>query len=226
MSQPVVVSIGGSVVADDPLSPSPARGIASTLDEQIQAPLAVVVGGGAASRRYIDAARELGLDEAGLDELGITITRANAWLLIAAFGRETYPEPATSFFEATKALRDYPRVCMGGTHPGHTTDAVAAMLAERVDAARLVIGTNVDGVYTGDPKQDPDAERIESLTPSDVVELAGEARQAGSSSVIDPLAAQIIRRSNLATRVVDGTDHPNLAQAVAGKPFEGTRIQA
>ena len=50
---------------------------------------------------------------------------------------------------------------LGGTHAGHTTDAVAAMAAERARAARLVIATNVDGVYDSDPKANPNA-KVES----------------------------------------------------------------
>lgn len=224
VSQPVVVSVGGSVVAGEQVNPAPVEGLASTLDEAVQAPLAVVVGGGAAARRYIEAGRRLGLDEAGLDELGIEITRANAWLLIAAFGPAAYPTPAESLDEATRALGDHERVCMGGTHAGHTTDAVAAMVAERTRAQRLVVVTNVDGVYTSDPKTDPDAERLDTVTPAELAHLAGGARAAGSSSVIDPLAAQIIERSSLEARVVGGDDHENLARALEGGDFGGTRV--
>lgn len=213
------------MIAGDQVNPAPVEGLTSTLDDRIEAPLAVVVGGGAAARRYIDAARQLGLDEAGLDELGIHLTRANAWLLIAGFGPDTYPTPAEDFGEAATALRSFDRVCMGGTHPGHTTDAVSAMLAERVGAERIVVVTNVDGVYTADPKSDPDAERLDTITPSKLVELAGQARQAGSSTVIDPLAAQVVDRSRIPARVVSGEDHDNVARAVAGEDFDGTSVE-
>lgn len=222
---PVVVSVGGSVVAGEQVKAAPVEALASTLDG-IEAPLAIVVGGGAPTRRYIDAARELGLDEAGLDELGITVTRANARLLIAAFGDRAYPRPAENFDEALQALRTHDRVCMGGTHPGHTTDAVAAMTAERLGADRLVVVTNVDGVYTSDPKADPDAERLDELTFADLVDLTGAGREAGHSAVIDPLAAQIIQRSSIETRVVGGDDQANVADAVKGTDFDGSRVVA
>ena len=211
------------MIAPDEVDAGPVDELATVLDDKVQAPMAVVVGGGAAARDYIGAARELGLDEAGLDELGVQITRANAWLMIAGF-RQAYPEPAEDFREAMSALQDYDRVCMGGTHPGHTTDAVAAMLTERLEAQRLAVVTNVDGVYTSDPNRDPEADRLDEISFSDLVGITGAGREAGHSAVVDPLAAQIIQRSGIETRVVGGDDEDNVARAVDGAGFEGTKV--
>lgn len=224
MSGPVVLSIGGSVLAGEALDPEPFDALARQLDQTIERPLALVVGGGAAARSYISTGRELGLDETGLDELGITLTRANAWLLVAAFGDEAYPQPAEGFQEAAHALRSYDRVCMGGTHPGHTTDAVGAMLAERLDAGRMVVVTNVDGVYTADPHENEKAELLDQVSHAELVRLAGNAREAGSTSIVDPLAAQILQRSALDAAVVGGEDLANVADAAAGEDFHGTRV--
>ncbi len=213
------------MLADEPLSHEPFRALAQRMDEALQAPLAVVVGGGAAARRYIETGRALGLDEAGLDEVGITLTRANAWMLIAAFGEDAYPAPAEGFEEAALALRSFPRVCMGGTHPGHTTDAVGAMLAERLHARSLVVATNVAGVYTADPHEDANAKRLDQVTHKELLSLVGDAREAGSTTVVDPLAAQILQRTGLPACVVDGNDLDNLSRAVQGETFDGTVVQ-
>lgn len=225
MTSPIVLSIGGSVLANQPLTPDAFQNLAESLDQAHEDPLGLVTGGGHAARTYIDTARQLGLDETGLDEVGITLTRANAWLLIAAFHNNVYPRPAETFHEAALALRAYPRVCMGGTHPGHTTDAVGAMLAERLDAQRLIIVTNVDGVYTADPNQDPKATRLETITHTELVRLSGDAREAGSTTIVDPLAAQILQRSRMPAAVVTGNDLDNLADAVNDDAFDGTRIE-
>lgn len=223
--RPVVLSIGGSVLAGEDLSAERFSRLTDRLDAHLDRPLGLVVGGGAAARRYIATGRELGLDESGLDELGITLTRANAWLLIAAFGERAYPKPAEGFEEAALALGSYPRVCMGGTHPGHTTDAVGAMLAERIRAERLVVVTNVDGVYTSDPAEDPKAERLDELTHGELVRLAGDAREAGSTTIVDPLAAQILQRSSMPGAVVSGESLDDVVGAAAGIGFDGTRIR-
>lgn len=214
------------MLAGEDMSAGTFTQLSDQLERSCDMPLGMVVGGGASARKYIKVARELGLDEAGLDHLGIQITRANAWLLVSAFGERAYPRPAEDFEEAALALRSYDRVCMGGTHPGHTTDAVAAMLAERVHADRLVIVTNVDGVYTADPRTDPDAKLVEHLTPTELLAIVGGARKAGSSGVVDPLAAQMLERSQLQARVVGGDDPANVAAAINGEPFKGSTVES
>ena len=87
----------------------------------------LVVGGGRTAREYIGYARKLGADESYLDEIGISCTRLNAMLLIAALGEKAAPVVANDFDHALQLAGNYDVVVMGGTHPGHTTDAVAAM---------------------------------------------------------------------------------------------------
>ena len=223
----VVVSVGGSIFLG-PEGPDAARvrPVAAVLrDAARHARVLAVVGGGGTARRYIEAARALGENEASLDDLGITITRANARLLLAALP-EAYPTVPAGFDEALLASRAHPIVVMGGTHAGHTTDAVAAMLAERARAARLVIATNVDGVYERDPKQDPSAKFLSRLTAGELVRLtiAGPQR-AGSAGVVDPLAAKMIARSRVPAFVVNGGKLEELGKALAGKPFHGTVVE-
>jgi Uridylate kinase len=52
---------------------------------------------------------------------------------------------------------------MGGTEPGHTTDTVAMLLAERIGANVMINATSVDGVYTADPRKDSSARKLENL---------------------------------------------------------------
>jgi len=223
----VVVSVGGSIfLGPDGPDAARARPVAAVLREAARhQPVLAVVGGGSTARRYIEAARALGEHEAALDDLGIALTRANARVLLAALP-EAYPTIPTSFVEAVTAAKAYPVVLMGGTHPGHTTDAVAAMLAEYARATRLVIATNVDGVYDSDPKANPGAKFLTRLAASDLVKLtiAGPQR-AGSPGVVDPLASKLIARARIPTFVVNGNKHEELAKALAGKPFHGTVVE-
>lgn len=223
----VVVSVGGSIFLG-PEGPDAARTrpVAAVLREASRhARVLAVVGGGSTARRYIEAARALGEHEAALDDLGIGITRANARVLLAALP-EACPAIPTGLVEAVTASRSYPVVLMGGTHPGHTTDAVAAMLAEYARAARLVIATNVDGVYDSDPKANPNAKFLSRIAAADLVKLViGGPQRAGSAGVVDPLAGKIIARARIPTMVVNGNKHDDLAKALAGKPFHGTVVE-
>ncbi len=222
----VAISVGGSIAAPDDLDTTLLRGLARVLrDASRRRDLLVVVGGGRLSRRYITAARELGADEGSLDWVGIDATRLNARLVIAALGDIAYHGVPVDFGEALTAARSFPVVVMGGTHPGHTTDAVTAMLAEVARAAEIVILTNVDGVYTADPKADASARRLTRIPASRLVDIvSAQSASAGSPGVVDPMAARIIRRSRIPTKVLDGRDLEGVRAALGGRAFKGTVV--
>jgi len=126
----VVCSIGGIYFADA----ARIKALAEVLDELAEScALYVVTGGGAIARDSITIARDLGANEACCDYIGIAVTRLNAKLLITAL-KEAYPEPFYDYKEVAAVQEANKIAVMGGVSPGHTTDAVAAILAEYVDA--------------------------------------------------------------------------------------------
>jgi uridylate kinase len=226
----IVISIGGSILLEDLSKTEFIKSLAKLLKELSKDhKLFLVVGGGKTSRQYIKMARELGADEASLDELGIDCTRLNARILIAALGNDfAYPYPLESIEETLGVLNSFPITVMGGTVPGHTTDAVAATLAERVKAERLIIATSVDGVYSADPKQDPEAEKFDEITPEKLIEIVskGEYEGAGPNVVVDLLASKLVARTKIPTYVLDGRDLESLKNAIVGNEFKGTKIKS
>ncbi|WP_457615115.1 UMP kinase [Methanopyrus sp.] len=199
-----VVALGGSVVNVD--KPDRIKETAEILREGLDSGLKVcaVVGGGPTARRYINVARNLGAPETLLDELGIAVTRINAMLLGVALGLYDLDVPESPVEAARMVRREGVTVC-GGTHPGHTTDAVAAMIAELLKGP-LVIVTNVDGVYDKDPSE-PGARKLRELRPEELEELAVRAElKAGGSFVVDPLAAKMISRGQIVTHVISWED--------------------
>lgn len=115
---------------------------------------------------------------------------------------------------------------MGGTEPGHTTDAVAAMLAARIGAGRVVNATSVDAVYSADPRSDPNAERYTDITIGRLEELVYTDHGAGKSSVFDPLGVKVAKENHTDIMMVNGRNLPELEKAIAGDPFDGTFIRA
>ncbi len=221
----IVVSVGGSVF-DPAGGEDRIAGYASvfrSLHADDHEP-AAVIGGGPTAREYIDDARDLGANEIELDNLGIAVTRLNARLLIAALGELSTPNPPTDLDQAKTALRRGDLPVMGGTAPAHTTDAVAASLAEYVDAERLVLATSVDGVYDADPSIDSSATKFDRISVERLIELVTEIDMAaGSNAPVDILAAKVIQRAGLPTSVVDGSDPEAIRRAVRGD-HEGTDI--
>lgn len=177
----------------------------------------IVVGGGKTARTYIEAARTYEGEEMSLDLLGILSSRLNA-LLLATCLKDA--ELVENFHEVLHA-KGLP--VLGGTTPGQTTDTVAALLAELVRADLLVKVTNVDGVYTADPKIDPEAKKIRKLRFKELKKLCNKEVTAGLSSVIDPVAAAIISKNKLKVVVIGKKDMADLTSVIKGK-HSGTVI--
>ncbi|MBN2111419.1 MAG: UMP kinase [Methanosarcinaceae archaeon] len=211
----VILSVGGSILAKD-LKPESFLAYADALREiSKEHDVVVVTGGGVAARDYINVARSTGSNEVQCDYIGIDITRLNAKLLISALGDAAYPRPPHDYTQAEDALSSGKIVVMGGVIPGQTTDAVSAILAEYLKADLLVIATAVDGVYTADPGQYPDAVKYETMTARELVRTVMVTEmKAGSRSPVDPLAAKIIERCNLETIVMDGSNARNVLQVI------------
>ncbi|QLC33117.1 UMP kinase [Halarchaeum sp. CBA1220] len=222
----VVVSVGGSVLAPD-LAHERVEQYADVIDRLVDEGCSVgaVVGGGGVARSYIKTARKLGANEVELDDIGISVTRLNAQLLIAALGDDAAPSPAENYEEAGEAMRRGDVAIMGGVTAGQTTDAVSAALAEYTNADLLVYATSVPGVYSADPKTDEDAERYERITPAELVDVIADIEMsAGSSAPVDLLAAKLIERSRVRTIVLDGTEPEDVLDAVLRGEHDGTDI--
>lgn len=221
----VVVSVGGSILLPGDGKVERIKCIAALLrDCANTVRIFVVTGGGRTARCYIDMGRELGGSDALLDGMGIGITRVNAMLLLAALGMNI-PVPHT-IEEAMKAMESHRIVVMGGTVPGHTTDAVSALLAERSKAARFVNATAVDGVYSADPAKDPNAQRYDRMSFAELEAICGRrAHKPGPHVVLDPEAVRVLSMCRMRTIVVDGTDLESLRDAILGTGFKGTLVE-
>jgi len=217
-----VLKLGGSIVAPNGLDSEHLGGLAAAINAARQ-PLAVVVGSGAISRDYSAAMRSLGASEFDADCAGIMISRANAIALAALLERGIYVE---SYAQAKAALPEKTPV-MGGVLPLLTTTSVAALLAECVRARRLVIATNVDGIYDKDPRKHADARRYGAIGAAQLVAMAAErdCRSATENFVVDLLAAKTIARSKIPATVLDGKDLKNLSLALAGRKCNGTLVK-
>src|SRR6478752_3890750 len=107
----------------------------------------IIAGGGKIARHYISHARSSGADESTLDELGIEVSRLNAKLLIYALQEKAYPHPPVNLKEVANAADTGLIVVTGGLHPGQSTNATAALIAEKVRASAFFNATDVAGVY-------------------------------------------------------------------------------
>jgi len=220
---PVVLKIGGSALGYKHLNVKKVGKICSTIKElKEQTPLAVVVGAGRMAGGYVVTARALGVSEYQLDWLSIDVSRLNAKLIARPMGyHEKIPETIDA---AARVLRHEGFVVMGGTTPGHTTNAVAAMLAEETESS-LVNVTRVGGVYSKDPEKFPDAKKLSSIKYRDLVKMASryDDRKARTHFVFDLLAAKIIARSRIPTAIISARTG-EIKKACLGEEHSGTVV--
>jgi uridylate kinase len=222
----VVVRVGGSVVA----SPLNAQLIGNYVDllknlKQQGHEVVAVVGGGSLAREFIKVAAELGAEEPKQDWAAIHVSRLLAQLFTLLLDDVGCGSVPVSEDEAEACLKKGKVVVVGGLRPGMTTDSVAALIGEKVKADLLVKGSNVDGIYTKDPKKHRDAKKLDKLKFEDLSRLfEADSHRAGINQVVDPEAVKILKRSKLKTIVVNGYDAGNVAAAVEGKQV-GTVIE-
>lgn len=221
----VVISLGGSIIIPDDRDGAFLKEFASLLRTVIDdMEVYVVCGGGKIARYYIQTGRELTAGEGELDELGIQVTRLNARLLQLALKELAYDEvPATIEETASQGQVGHVAV-MGGTTPGHTTDGVCAELAARVGASRIVNATSVDGVYSTDPRKNPEAVKYDRLSFQELEDMMVGGHGAGNSHVFDPLGAQIVSRCRIPVFIVAGRDLQDMDDAIRGRTIKGTVI--
>jgi uridylate kinase len=122
----------------------------------------VVTGGGQIARFYINTARKLGLDESSLDLMGIDVSRLNAKLLISSLGSHVYPNVPKSLDEISNFIESNKIIVSGGLHPGQSTNATSALIAEKIKANQFINATDVEGIYDSDPRKNQNAKHCSS----------------------------------------------------------------
>ncbi len=149
----------------------------------LQVEVAVVVGGGNIWRGITGA--EGGLDRAQADYMGMLATVMNALALQDVLEQKGIPTRVQSAIAMPQVAEEYIRrrairhmdkgrvvIFAAGTgNPFFTTDTTAALRAVEIEAEVLLKGTHggVDGIYTADPRTNPDASKIDTLTYLDVL---------------------------------------------------------
>ena len=190
--------------------------------------VALVVGGGNIFRGAGLAAA--GMDRVSADHMGMLATVMNALALQDALEREGVFTRVMSAIKINQVCEDYIRrramrhlekgrvvVFAAGTgNPFFTTDTAASLRAVEINADVVIKATKVDGVYSADPVENPDARRYRRLTFDEVLE-----RRLG---VMDATAIVMCRDNNLPIRVFDMTRPGALLEVVCGGDL-GTLVE-
>ncbi len=228
----VLVKLGGESLAGPSgygISPRRAEEVAAKIvamrDHEVE--VAIVLGAGNIWRGRDGL--EHGMDHATADHMGMLATIMNALALgdaINRLGVETRVQTAIEMraiaepYIRLRAIRHLEKgrvvIIGGGTgNPFFTTDTAAALRAMEIDADLLIKATKVDGVYSEDPRQNPDAQRFERLTYMQSLNLR--------LGVMDATALSLCMDNDLPIIVLDLWQPGSLERAVLGEPV-GTMI--
>ncbi|TAN33072.1 UMP kinase [Patescibacteria group bacterium] len=183
----------------------------------------LVIGGGATCRQYQRALGQAhGASKADLDWLGIHATHLNAHFIRLLFGKFAHAEIVV---DPTKKIKtNKPIIVAGGWKPGCSTDRDAVWLAKTYGAKEVLNASNVDYVYTADPKIDKQAKPIEKMTWAELRKIVGSKWSPGANLPFDPLAAQEAQKLKLKVLFVKGTDLEELGRAIGQEQIRGTII--
>jgi uridylate kinase len=190
--------------------------------------VALVIGAGNIFRGAPLAAR--GMERVTADHIGMLGTLINALAMQDSLERHGLFARVMSAIRVNELCEDYIRrramrhlekgrvvVFAAGTgNPFFTTDSAAALRAVEVDADLMIKATKVDGVYSADPKKDPDARRYRRLGYDEALR-----RKLG---VMDATALVLCRDNNMPLRVIDMRKPGVLLRTVYGEE-EGTLVE-
>jgi uridylate kinase len=202
----VVIKLSGEYLAGSQVAgidqPTVDR-IASDLiaAQKLGADIAVVVGGGNMVRG-VDVSAQ-GVSRTTGDTMGMLATVMNCLALEAAIERKGAPAQTLSAFVMPEICELFTRAAAqrylaegriillgGGTgNPFFTTDTTAVLRAAEIEAQAVLKATNVDGVYSADPKKDPSARRFDRLTHAQAID--------GGYKVMDATAFALARETSL-----------------------------
>ncbi len=220
-----VISLGGSMIVPNLPDVAFVKEFTALLRARIKKGrrFIIVTGGGKTCRNYQNAlAQVTKISSDDNDWMGIYITRINAEFMRLALGSLAHKEVAIHF--GKKLSFNTPVLLAAGEFPGHSTDFDAVLLAEMFKANHVVNISNIDYVYTADPKKNPSAKPIPKLTWNDYMKLIPKKWTPGFSSPFDVKASAIAKKAKLTVSIVNGNSLTDIAKALDGKEFRGSTI--
>jgi len=201
--------------------------VRAVLDLGVQ--VAIVIGGGNIFRGVAPGAA--GMDRATADYMGMLATVMNALALQDAFRQIGISSRVQSALLIQQVAEPYIRgkairyledgkvvIFAAGTgNPFFTTDTAAALRGSEIDADIVLKATKVDGIYTDDPKKNPEAQRYQSITFDEAI--------GRNLKVMDATAFTLCRDQNLNISVFSIFKPGALLRVVQGED-EGTLVHA
>lgn len=171
-----------------------------------------------------------GMDRATADYMGMLATVMNCLALQDALERRGITTRVQTAIEITQVAEPYiirrairhlekGRVVIFGCGTGNpyfTTDTAAALRAAEIKADALLLAKNVDGIYDSDPRKNPNAKKLETISYMDFIKQ--------ELSAMDTTAVSLCMTNKIPVVAFGLNEREGIMKAVAGLPI-GTRIE-
>ncbi len=225
----VVLSLGGSlIVNNDGVNTAYLKKFIALIKKEVKRGerFLIVCGGGATARVYDGAAAAINpaVKDIDLHWIGIGACCINAELLRASFGNLAPPRILRD--HATDDIpKGFPVLVSGAGSPGTSSDGGAVAWAKKAGAGIVFNLTNIDGVYSADPRENKHAEYFSALTWKQYAKVLGmKTWKPNAHAPFDPIASAMAERWGLSAVILDGSDLLNFKRALEGKSFRGTTL--
>jgi uridylate kinase len=160
--------------------------------------------------------------DAAADWIGVAATRLNAELVKSLFVKDcllpVVIDPTSVDVFAGRVM------VAAGWKPGFSSDNDAVLLAERFAAPLVINLSNIEKVYTADPKIDPAARPVDAISWDDFLAITGTEWVPGKNVPFDPVASRRAQAAGIRVICAKGADLDNLRAILTGRPFTGTTI--
>ena len=219
-----VISVGGSLIVPNKVDVgylTQLRQLINSYTNRYQ--FYLIAGGGKTARDYQDAAKQLGLEsKRELDDLGIRAALLNSQLLYSIF----FKERPVIIADLNAFNQSQNKIVINGFYQhGASSDRIAVEVAARVGANQVINLSNIDMLYTKNPKE-TGAQPIESATWEEVFAITGDEWTPGMNTPFDPIAGRLAQRHGMAVVIANGRDLKNLERIIAEEKFVGTTIKS
>ena len=225
-----VISLGGSIVAPEKVDTEFLKNFVSLIRSFIEKDnnnrFIFVVGGGGPARLYQNAYRDIfnnDIKNEEADWIGIMATRLNAQLIKALMSDYCSQDVVTNPLEVSPLTGHV--LVAAGWKPGFSTDYDAVLLAERFGAEIVINLSNIEKVYTVDPRTDSNAKPIDKITWADFRTMVGDEWVPGKNVPFDPIASRHAEKIGLKVICAAGKNIDNLKKILNGEEFIGTTIE-
>ena len=111
-----------------------------------------------------------------------------------------------------------------GWKPGFSTDNDAVLLAEKLGAKTVVNLSNIEKVYTDDPRTNPDAKPLDTISWDDFRKMVGDEWTPGKNCPFDPIASKRAASNGISVICAGGKNIENIRNILDDKDFIGTKI--